>query len=88
MYRLGIEAILGISRVGDALSINPCIPRYWPGFKADYRFGGTHYKISVENPNAVNQGIREVLLDGLVISDGRIPLVDDGHLHEVRVVMG
>ena len=41
MYRLGIEAILGISRVGNALKIDPCIPEDWPGFKVDYRFG-TH----------------------------------------------
>ena len=26
MYRLDLEAILGITRVGKALNINPCIP--------------------------------------------------------------
>ena len=88
MYRLGIEAILGITRVGNALKINPCIPRDWTGFKVDYRFGNTHYKISVENPNGVNRGIQQVLLDGVPLSDGLIPLVDDGLPHEVRVVMG
>lgn len=91
MYRLGLEAILGISRVGDALNINPCIPRDWPGFKIDYRFGSTHYKISVENPDGVNRGVRQVLLDGnLSHKSGGIiiPLVDDGHLHDLRIVMG
>ena len=87
MYRLGIEAILGITRTDNALNINPCIPRHWPGFKVDYRFGNTHYKISVENPHNINQGIREVLLDGVVISRGLIPLVDDGQPHEVRVLL-
>ena len=56
MYRLGIEAILGISREGNALKINPCIPKDWPGFKVDYRFGTAYYKISVENPEGVNRG--------------------------------
>ena len=88
MYLLGIEAILGISRVGNALNINPCIPRDWPGFKVDYRFGNTHYKISVENPHNVNRGVWQVLLDGVPLSDGLIPLVDDGLLHKVRVVLG
>jgi len=88
MYRLGIEAILGITRVGNALKFNPCIPRDWKGFKVDYRFGNTHYKISVKNPNGVNRGIQQVLLDGVQLSDGLIPLVDDGLQHEVRVVMG
>jgi cellobiose phosphorylase len=88
MYRLGLEAILGISRVGKVLRINPCIPRHWLGFKVDYRFGTTNYKIIVENPNNVNRGIRQVLLDGNPLPDNLIPLVDDGRHHEVQVVMG
>ncbi len=88
MYRLGIEAILGITRVGNALNINPCIPRDWHGFKAEYRFGTTHYRISVENPSNVNRGIQEVSLDGILLPDSLIPLAEDGHLHKVRVVMG
>ncbi len=88
MYRLGIEAILGINRVGSALNINPCIPHDWAGFKVDYRFGRTHYKISVQNPNGVNRGIVQILLDGNLLADKLIPLVDDGHPHEAWVVMG
>jgi cyclic beta-1,2-glucan synthetase len=88
MYRLGIEAILGITRVGKALNINPCIPRDWPGFKVDYRFGRAHYKISVENPHSVNRGIQQVQLDGNPLPGSLIALVDDGQLHVVQVVMG
>jgi len=88
MYRLGIEAILGITRVGAALNFNPCIPKDWPGFKVDYRFGKAHYKISVENPNGVNRGVGQVLLDGNSLPDNSIPLVDDDQRHEVHVLMG
>jgi len=88
MYRLGIEAILGITRFGNALNINPCIPRDWTGFKVDYRFGNTHYKISVENPHNVNQGIQQIVLDGISLADKLIPLVDDDQPHEVRIMMG
>ncbi len=88
MYRLGIEAILGISREGDALKINPCIPKDWPGFKVDYRFGDTHYKISVENSQKVNRGTLQIMLDGNPLSGRLLPLMDDGLLHEVRVMMG
>jgi cellobiose phosphorylase len=88
MYRLGIEAILGVSRVGAALKINPCIPKDWPGFKLDYRFGSTHYKISVENPQKVNRGTLQIMLDGNPLSGRLLPLMDDGRLHEVRVVTG
>jgi cyclic beta-1,2-glucan synthetase len=88
MYRLGIEAILGIARVGNALTINPCIPHDWTGFKVDYRFGNTHYKISVENPNGVNRGVGQIMADGNPLTGSLIPLVDDGQLHEVHVLMG
>ena len=47
MYRLGIEAILGITREGEHLRINPCIPQHWPGFTVNYRFGTAMYEIKV-----------------------------------------
>ncbi len=88
MYRLGLEAILGITRTGNSLNINPCIPKDWPGFKVDYRFGKAHYKISVENPNGVNRGVKLVSLDGKPLPDNLMLLVDDGQPHEVHVLMG
>jgi cyclic beta-1,2-glucan synthetase len=88
MYRLGIEAILGISRLGDGLKIDPCIPGNWPGFKADYCFGTTHYKISVENPTGICRGVRQVWLDGNLLPGNLVALVKDEKPHEVRVVMG
>ncbi|RPH57929.1 MAG: glycosyl transferase, partial [Chloroflexi bacterium] len=88
MYRLGIEGILGISKTGNALRINPCIPRDWRGFKAEYRFGSALYKLNVENPHKVNRGVSQVLLDKNPLPDNLIPLVDDGRSHDVRVVMG
>jgi cyclic beta-1,2-glucan synthetase len=88
MYGLGIEAILGVSRLGNVLKIKPCIPRSWPGFKVGYRFGATHYLVNVENPEGVNRGIRQVILDGNPLPDKLIPLADDGKQHEVHVLMG
>jgi cellobiose phosphorylase len=90
MYRLGIEAILGIRRVGNSLNINPRIPHDWPGFKVDYRFGKTHYKIGVENLKGTNRGASRglVSMDGKFLPDNLIPLVDDEQMHEVRVLMG
>ncbi len=88
MYRLGLEAILGISRAGNALRINPCIPRDWTGFQVNYRFGKANYRISVENPNHVNRGITQVFLDGNQLPGGLIPLVEEDQPHEVRVLMG
>jgi cyclic beta-1,2-glucan synthetase len=88
MYRLGLEAILGVSRVGKSLKINPCIPKEWPGFKVDYRFGDSNYRICVENPDNVNRGVKQVSMDGNPLADSLIPLVDDGLSHAVDVLMG
>ncbi len=87
MYSLGIEAILGISRLGSMLKIDPCIPRHWPGFKVDYRFGATHYFIDIQNPDGVNRGVRQILLDGKLLPDNLISLSEDDKQHEVQVLM-
>jgi len=88
MYRLGVEAVLGLRRAGDMLRIDPCIPRDWAGYELGYRYGETWYRINVENPDGVNQGVRQVALDGEKLDDKEVPLADDGHHHQVRVVMG
>jgi cyclic beta-1,2-glucan synthetase len=88
MYRLGIEAILGITRVGNTLKIDPCIPHTWPGFQFTYRFGKTPYLIRVENPEGVERGIRKITMNRIALSKYRIPLTDDGIKHEIHVIMG
>jgi len=88
MYRLGVDAILGISRAGNILTINPCIPKDWPRYEITYQFGATRYLINVENPNGVNQGIQQVSLDGKTLTENHIPLSNDGRQHEVQVLLG
>ena len=88
MYRLGLEAILGITRLGNILKIDPCIPGNWPGFRLIYHFATSTYRVHVENPQGVYRGVRQIVLDGLPLAENRIPLVDDGNQHEVHVLMG
>ena len=70
MYRLGIEAILGLKRKGNRLQIDPCIPDDWPDYEATYRDGETVYNIHVHNPQGVNRGVIQITLDGNIISEG------------------
>lgn len=89
MYRLGIEAILGVRRLGNSLQINPCIPKHWPGFELTYRSSTVVYHIYVDNPNGVNRGVVQVSVDGKVLPDNNIPLSVDGQKHVVvHVLMG
>jgi cyclic beta-1,2-glucan synthetase len=88
MYRVGIEGILGITLRRNALHINPCIPREWPGFEAVFRRNTTSYRIVVENPNGVNSGVERLELDGADQTGRDVALLDDGATHVVKVVLG
>jgi cyclic beta-1,2-glucan synthetase len=88
MYRLGIEALLGLKRDAEHVWLEPCIPNHWPGFRLLFRFGSTHYHFTVENLQGAQQGVIAVTLDGVAVPELRIPLVDDGIKHEVIVTLG
>jgi cyclic beta-1,2-glucan synthetase len=88
MARLGLEAILGLKKVGDTLRIDPCIPQEWSEYEITYRYGESVYRIQVENPEAVSRGVDRVIWDDEELSDERVPLTDEGGEHQVRVVMG
>ena len=88
LFRVGLEAILGFHLKGDRLAIDPRIPPSWPGFELTYRHGSGRYRVSVENPDGVEQGARSATLDGQGVDPSAIPLVDDGRDHEVVVRMG
>jgi cyclic beta-1,2-glucan synthetase len=74
--------------VGNRLHINPCIPKNWPGYRLTYRDGAASYEIFVENPDGVNQGIRQVSLDGKILQGGEILLARDRGHHKVNILMG
>jgi cellobiose phosphorylase len=85
LYRVALEAILGIRPVGNTLRVDPCVPRGWPGFEVTYRHGTASYRIRVENPAGVKRGVRSVTVDGQPVSGGTVPLQNDGCEHDVRV---
>jgi cyclic beta-1,2-glucan synthetase len=87
MYRLGVERLLGITRLGDHLEIHPCIPANWKGYQINYRFGKTIYHIRVENPQGERNEVSQIQIDGRQASELKIPLRDDGETHEVVVTM-
>jgi cyclic beta-1,2-glucan synthetase len=88
MYRLGLDGILGFRKLGDSLYLDPCIPSDWEGFAITYRYKESIYRIHVENPQRVNRGVKQVLVDGQEIEDGRIPLLSGGEQHQVKIVLG
>ncbi|HUX67859.1 MAG TPA: glucoamylase family protein [Terriglobales bacterium] len=89
LYRAGIEAILGF-RLGPAgLSLDPCIPRRWPGFSMTFLHRSATFAIHVDNPRSVCRGITSLHLDGQPLPLGPpIPLPDDAHSHLIQAILG
>jgi cyclic beta-1,2-glucan synthetase len=88
MYRVGLEAILGFTKRGSTLRIDPCIPHSWKTASITYTYRSAHYTIELRNPDGVVRGVSSVTVDGAACPDGTIPLADDGQRHAVVVVMG
>jgi cyclic beta-1,2-glucan synthetase len=84
MYRVGLEAILGFTKRGDRLRMEPSVPPAWPEFTIEYRHGGSVYTIVVRRSGESDGA---VTLDGVELGDGEIPLVDDGATHAVLVTL-
>jgi cyclic beta-1,2-glucan synthetase len=88
LYRAGLESILGLERRGAVFAVDPCIPSSWPGYTIRWRFGRARYEIEVSNPLGRCRGVAEAALDGTAVPFDAIPLVDDGAVHHVTVVLG
>jgi cyclic beta-1,2-glucan synthetase len=86
LYRVGLEAILGFTKRGDTLAIDPCFPAAWPEFGIAYQHGSTLYSIRVLNPDGIEHGISSVSVDGVSL-EGPIHLADDGRRREVVVTV-
>ena len=82
------ELILGARRDYDGLRVDPCIPSKWKNCKITRPFRGATYEISVENPNSIERGVKEVFVDGAKIEGNLIKPHKDGKVHKVRVIMG
>ena len=87
MYRLGIEALLGVQRQGTTLRLTPCLPRAWTQVSLTYRYGATTYHICIDNPHGMLQGVKRITLDGTALPDDIIPLQDDSGHHQVMVYL-
>ncbi len=90
MQRAGVEGILGLRLRGDALELDPCIPKSWPGFTATLRYRSARYEIVVENPSGCSRGITFAEADGTEIGTRplRVGLLDDEATHRVLVRLG
>jgi cellobiose phosphorylase len=82
------QFILGIQPDYKGLTINPCIPKNWDGYKLIRKFRGVSYNINIRNPEHVSKGIKSIAVDGKNIPGNTVPIFEKGSEHKVDVVMG
>ena len=84
----GSRACSACGVAATSFQIDPCIPAGWPSCAITCRFGSAEYAISVLNPYRQCRGVGSAQLDGAAVDAARIPILDDGRRHEVKVVLG
>lgn len=84
MYRLVVESLLGLRLETDSLYINPCLPPEWNSIKVHYRYRDTMYNITILQSKEITD---KITVDGRVISEKAIKLVNDfaEHIVEVKI---
>jgi cyclic beta-1,2-glucan synthetase len=81
--------MLGLRVRAGRLTVDPCIPRTWPGFSMTYRSGEARYEITVENPHGVSRGVCTLELDGAAVDrTAGIALATSAGARRVRVLLG
>ncbi len=94
LFKVGLEWILGIRPTFEGLVIDPCIPSAWDGFKVRRLFRGVIYNIELKNPEHVNGGVKEILIDGEKYAEHcskskpALPVFEAGSTHEIVVTLG
>jgi cellobiose phosphorylase len=84
MYQLIIQTLLGITRQGNQLWLQPRLPTDWSEISVRYREGADIYDISIVNTGRIKQ----MWLDGALLHDDVIPLTGDGQNHQVKIELG
>lgn len=81
------QHILGIRPGYDGLLVDPCIPKAWKEFRVTRKFRGDTWEITVLNPDGVNTGVHEVLIDGHRHPSSLLPVIGDGKQHTATVTL-
>ncbi|HIQ22082.1 MAG TPA: hypothetical protein EYH34_12740 [Planctomycetes bacterium] len=87
MQHAVVNWLLGARAEPEGLVLDPCIPRHWERFELVRPFRGSTLKITVENPEGKNKGIRSLTVDGQTLEGNRIPAAESECV-EVHALMG
>jgi N,N'-diacetylchitobiose phosphorylase len=86
-YTAATKYILGIRPTYKGLVVDPCVPSDWNEFRIQRKWRGATYNITVKNPEGVEKGVKEILLNGKKIEE-IIPIQPKLSINEIEVIMG
>ncbi|MGN0605435.1 MAG: GH36-type glycosyl hydrolase domain-containing protein [Oscillospiraceae bacterium] len=83
-----IEGICGMRPDADGLEISPAIPSEWKQFTIEKVFRGKKLFITVENPDGVQSGVKEIVINGKKFADNYIPASEMAETNNITVTLG
>jgi cellobiose phosphorylase len=87
-YHAATHYILGVRPEIGGLRIDPCIPAAWDGFTVRRLFRGKTVTIRVANPDHVQRGVREIMLNDKRLDSGLLPVDRLKDTNTATVTMG
>jgi len=87
MYQCCLHSLLGVSRRGDRLFVNPAFPAIYRSWQTDYRTGSALYRIRFINDSGRGTAVSTVTVDGTLQKDNSFLLHDDAATHDVIVTL-
>lgn len=83
------QYILGVQPTLRGLSINPCVPKNFGEFQITRKYRNVEYRITVENPQNVEKGVTELIVNGKSLGATTVIPYDEAQKTvEVKVIMG
>ena len=81
------QYILGVYPTHQGLSVDPCTPKDFGDFTLTRKFREGTYHIEVKNPENVEKGVKNLIVDGKEVSGCIIPYEKGKKEYNVTVVM-
>ena len=82
------QHILGVYPTHKGLQVNPCVPKGFGDFTLTRKYRNTTYNIEVVNPDNVEKGVKEMYVNGNLVSGNIIPYDASQTEASVKIVMG
>jgi cyclic beta-1,2-glucan synthetase len=90
MFRAGLEGLIGLTRAGPDLILNPAFPKAWPSVTLVLNRPDGPLNITIDNSAGTGQGIVSASLDGEALSPegGTLTLRPTATARALSVILG